>query len=1127
MKDIQQFISPFIQDQFPRHYSEGDRAAIVDFVEAFYEFIEENSDTSFAKSRGMFQLRDVDTTLDEFIFYFREKYLEDLPYDFATDDEFAIKKIIDLYRSKGSEKSVKLLIRLLFNEDASVYYPAKDILRASHSIWKEPKYLELTRTSRTKNFIGTRITGAQSNASALVESLVTKKDGGKFIDILYLSNISGDFITGEFISDNGSIQNAPRVIGSLSSVDANRGGANYAVGDRLSIISDQGRNGVARVSEVLSRSDTVSFDLLNGGYGYSIDDSSVYVSTAILFTDNANLEFDVFETVTQNLELVTTNTEISANIGDVVIGYDSANNQVANGEIVFVNDGANSFTIETKTGTFEKRFTLTLQEENRFAPGETIQEEDNVELEVTSLTAPFINGEEILQRELIGGLYQSVAVGILKQVALNTFTVDDAFGEFKAGLQVEGLDSGSFANIVSVNYTSSGTSGEIISSTANTIVIRPFGDDFVANNTIRGDTSKNINTVIDVQSEGLTQVEVNGATESVIFYEDKTASGFVVGQDEDKVGIYGNTNPFYFENNTTNEIKGDFGTKEITRIGKGTGATFDIGSLNPDTIETANIVSTLITGENIFDVEYLDLLVDGTNSGVTRLSSNVEILDGGTGYSNGDSITFTGGGYDGGEPLIDARGTIVTDANGSITDVNITDPGQGYNDTPDYFIPSGVGANLVFAVEAGYGFEQDVFAGLDDIIDDALADRSVTIGEIASIKNINSGVGYDTGVFVRVVNEEISDFNIKDEVLTFENLVGTFANGEVLVGSTSGAKGRVEEVNNDNNTTKIKDLSFNNQFVIGETVTGETSTSTATLKSKKELGSELSMGENASFGSFVSFSDGVISKVEVIDSGYGYRNDYPITLYNSNNEVATTGTSFVEKQGKGLGFWKTRSSHLNEKFLRDSFFYQEHSYQVITSLLFEKYEQIVRDVIHVAGTELFGRVEIGSFVNNNYDAISSIILGENIIADGAFIGDPNVANTPFTLVGLDGSNSRVGRLEEQVIIYDAGIGYTNGSVTLIGGGKDGAEPDVPGEAVIITDDDGRIFDLQINEVGEGYYSVPDFILPGPGTGANVEISVELGYGFIRDPFSDINNIIGDTLGSGQKFFVEKEVLFDG
>src|SRR5210317_352242 len=104
MSDISKTISQFIENQFPEHYRENtdnntySRAVLIDFVEAYYEFVEANKAEHFLRNRDMFNYIDVDNSLTEFIDYFKKVYLKDLPYVYSVSDEFAIKHIIELYR---------------------------------------------------------------------------------------------------------------------------------------------------------------------------------------------------------------------------------------------------------------------------------------------------------------------------------------------------------------------------------------------------------------------------------------------------------------------------------------------------------------------------------------------------------------------------------------------------------------------------------------------------------------------------------------------------------------------------------------------------------------------------------------------------------------------------------------------------------------------------------------------------------------------------------------------------------------------------------------------------------------------------------------------------------------------
>src|SRR5210317_495868 len=165
-------ISQFIEQQFPAIYRE-DGEMLIAFLEAYYEFLQQE-DEYHTLNREMISLRDIDTTLEDFLNRFKKKYLADFPYVISTDNRFVIKHIMDYYRSKGSEKSIRLLMKLIFDEEIDIYYPKTNIFMPSDSLWVIPTYVEVTQSERTKTFIGKTVTGSESGATAFVESLVTK-----------------------------------------------------------------------------------------------------------------------------------------------------------------------------------------------------------------------------------------------------------------------------------------------------------------------------------------------------------------------------------------------------------------------------------------------------------------------------------------------------------------------------------------------------------------------------------------------------------------------------------------------------------------------------------------------------------------------------------------------------------------------------------------------------------------------------------------------------------------------------------------------------------------------------------------------------------------------------------------
>lgn len=299
MTDIVKNISQLVQSQFPQVYRQ-DGPELIAFIEAYYEFLE-TTGQSTKLSREMFDANDIDKTLEEFIIHFKEKYLKDFPFISSTDKRFLIKNIIDLYSSKGSEASIKLLMRMLFGEDVDVYYPGQDIFKPSDSTWFLPKYIELSESPRTAGFVNRQITGGISGATAFVESIVKKRIDGRIIDVLYLSSIKGQFQYGEFITDNGDLTNSPKITGSMTNITITNGGQDNAVGDIFQVQSQGGRQGTVRVTGISNETGRVNFELVDGGAGYTLNSqaaidaghenfldvsTNVYISDTVLTLKN-------------------------------------------------------------------------------------------------------------------------------------------------------------------------------------------------------------------------------------------------------------------------------------------------------------------------------------------------------------------------------------------------------------------------------------------------------------------------------------------------------------------------------------------------------------------------------------------------------------------------------------------------------------------------------------------------------------------------------------------------------------------------------------------------------------------------------------------------------------------------
>ena len=1094
MHDLSKTISEYIEQQFPAVYRE-DGPNLVAFTKAYYEFMENTSESPTTLSRSMFQNRDIDETLDSFLVHFKEKYLSEFPYAKAVDKRFAIKHIMDYYRSKGTPQATELLIRLLFNEEATVYYPGDDILRASDSKYKIPKYLEVTQSARSAGFVENQITGSQTGATAFVEGLVRKRVQGRIIDILYISNIKGTFNTDELVSDDGLLTNAPKIIGSLSSMNVTNGGKNNAIGNIFDVVDDTGKQGKIRVTGTEDATGRVDFELVDGGTGYTLNDlddgdtsddyTDVRVATAMIAVDNSNTlnQFIQFETVKQEREIVTllsaqdfadeyfdnlaansasvaddfvlgvkvypttytanstngpaferstvsdsndivvitnntiiANTEFSTNSTHITFDSDPGDGAVisvleyvvvANSKVASLSaDAANtSATLVITSGTFANQVSIDTADNASLSANEIVDEESTITLEVVdaSIFSSHV-GEKLEMKKyttVANGEYLSAyAYGYLT-VANTTgnstigefLTLEPAFGTFLATEEIELYYANGTVQatetIDAVSITTAGATGIATSaSDANTWNIKVTSGEFTAGKKIRGRETRVEETISAITTTGATEVWYNGiATANGVIdtIANNTVTGVVVGQNTTYVGLFSNTSAFSYVEGAGMTIKTSReDLKEINlvaqpnleltinAVGTGAGATFQPGSLENE--ETVTLNTDFVGAKNVANVAFLDVIVGtAANSGIGFVDS-ITITNGGTGYANGTgNVTFTGGGYASGDPVVSPIASITTNGSGVITAITVDNPGEGFYDTPTIVLPdNGVGtdATVVVNFDGGYGFVKNPNGDATTQFQFLFTFDDFTMGTITSLTRINPGTEYNTDPFISVHNKYIAAYDRKNIYLNITLVGSNFAPGEIIQQDGT-EKGVIISANS--SVLHVKRTRFNTSWSASNII-GKSSGAIANFSVGNDAIDLVSrsMGDNATITGDVIVADGVATAVEIVDSGYGYLNNQSMTLINAANPFVITANSVVATEGTGTGFWETTTSHLSDVAkVRDNKYYQEYSYDIQTGVSINRYRDIVKKVLHVAGTELFGTVVKNSVINTNVTAATS------------------------------------------------------------------------------------------------------------------------------------------------------------
>jgi len=127
-------------------------------------------------------------------------------------------------------------------------------------------------------------------------------------------------------------------------------------------------------------------------------------------------------------------------------------------------------------------------------------------------------------------------------------------------------------------------------------------------------------------------------------------------------------------------------------------------------------------------------------------------------------------------------------------------------------------------------------------------------------------------------------------------------------------------------------------------------------------------GNNAVITGTLSTGNGVVDTVRLYNSGFGYNTQGEELEFtnNSNGQCIATLSINIGAVGTEEGNWLDTRGFLNsDMYLTDSYYYQNFSYEVQIEKSLDKYIDILKQVMHPVGNEVFGRpVIIDSTVLN-------------------------------------------------------------------------------------------------------------------------------------------------------------------
>ena len=264
--------SSLVPNQVPE-FVRADYPTFVAFVEAYYEYLDQ-------QGVDLKSLRDLDQTIDTFIQYFKKELAINLPSDIKVDEKFLLQHIKDQYLAKGSEGSYKLLFRLLYDKNAQLDYPGRQMLRASDGKWQQDvsifvnvvigtpdlidgKLVDVIKPNRTFKVLIDRRQYVEVEIDRIVQ--LSDNTFEFFIDRKYFGNIDvGDQIRykDEFVGN---------IVSTTSKLDIIQKGTGFKAGQLFELKNGSGVRSILKVTRVDGDGAILSAEFIKYGIGYQTD----------------------------------------------------------------------------------------------------------------------------------------------------------------------------------------------------------------------------------------------------------------------------------------------------------------------------------------------------------------------------------------------------------------------------------------------------------------------------------------------------------------------------------------------------------------------------------------------------------------------------------------------------------------------------------------------------------------------------------------------------------------------------------------------------------------------------------------------------------------------------------------
>jgi hypothetical protein len=270
MSRIKEKISSLVASQVPE-FVRSDYTTFVDFLETYYRFLEQDQGAQELIQNAA-SYADIDRTAESFVQYFLKTYANNIPQNILANKRLLVKRIKDLYESKGSELSYKLLFKILYDSTVSIKHPYDTVLRPSDGTWDQRVSVRVRIVSGNPLDLTDRYLDLSKNGVIYKNPIIRAKilTGGVYE--LFLKPVKippyeiGDTVT---VSSKDGVVFTGTIDPTTTDISILRAGSGFKRGQIFTVNIAGAVDTIVKITAVTASGGVDKFKIINFGYNFT------------------------------------------------------------------------------------------------------------------------------------------------------------------------------------------------------------------------------------------------------------------------------------------------------------------------------------------------------------------------------------------------------------------------------------------------------------------------------------------------------------------------------------------------------------------------------------------------------------------------------------------------------------------------------------------------------------------------------------------------------------------------------------------------------------------------------------------------------------------------------------------